>query len=341
MTADVAPAPKPQRVARPTRKISVEVALPPVLHYAGEFGTELICFIPSVYWLHQVGLLHNRKVRTYAGMRAYYPFLDDAQFLEKHAVRSYIHHSLRPPYLRNRNEHRTVRSAFEAWPDYRAAYRDRLLDFGKPVLVVNNKYCREWNLGPVNYLSCDTLDRIFGTYADRFQIIYFRDGLIPREDSFSADRNAPLEFGDAEVLDRHPKVIVFDELLSEQRPATSYNELKLRLFASTHFFITSQGGGAHLCSLFSGALILVMHRVGREIRHSYAQGFYRYAANPAPTLLIARNTRQFEDALAVFAHAQVHDGRAHVGPAAAGLLDRYAAAAQHDPAAPIGLPAEF
>ena len=52
----------------------VEV-LPDVLEYVGEFGPELICFVPTIYWLYFAGLLENRKVRLYDGMKSFYYFL--------------------------------------------------------------------------------------------------------------------------------------------------------------------------------------------------------------------------------------------------------------------------
>lgn len=334
---------QPGQAPAPPRKLSAQTLeeLPEELEYTGEFGPELIIFLPLVYWLHRAGLMRRRRVRTYAGMRPFYEFLQPDQFVGKPGSRRFLRQAERPWYLPNRSEHRTQRSPFELWPDYRQIHAQSSFPTDRPLLVVNNKYCVEWSLGPLNYIPCETLDRLFTRFERSHQIIYFRDGIAPREDSFARDNNRPLEFADRAVLDRHPEVILFDDLLRDWPEPLSYNQLKLRLFAQTQLFITSQGGGAHYCSLFGGSLILVLHRVGRELQHSYAQGFYRYVSNPAPLLAIARNTAQFEEALALFEHASLVEGRIQIEPAAHDLLKRFGATAQQDPAHRIRLPELF
>ena len=340
---DGAAAPVEDKEKAAQRKLTAATLgeLPEELEYTGEFGPELIIFLPLVYWLHRAGLMRGRRVRTYAGMRPFYEFLSPAQFVGKPGSRRFLRHAERPWYLPNRSEHRTLRSPFELWPDYREIHAASSFPSDRPLLVVNNKYCVEWSLGPLNYIPCETLDRLFTRFEQTHQIIYFREGIAPREGSFARDNNRPLEFPDRAVLDRHPEVILFDELLRDWPEPLSYNELKLRLFAHTRLFITSQGGGAHYCSLFGGSLILVLHRVGRELQHSYAQGFYRYVSNPAPLLAIARNTAQFEQALALFERAQVVEGRVLIDPAAQDLLQRFGAQAQQDPGHRIRVPEVF
>ena len=39
--------------------------LPEELEFIGEFNTELVCFLPTIYWLSQAGLLHGRRVVLY------------------------------------------------------------------------------------------------------------------------------------------------------------------------------------------------------------------------------------------------------------------------------------
>ena len=58
--------------------------------YTGEFGAEITTFIPFVFWLKTRGMLSGRRVLTYAGMRPYYYFLDDAEYSEKPDARAWV-----------------------------------------------------------------------------------------------------------------------------------------------------------------------------------------------------------------------------------------------------------
>jgi hypothetical protein len=47
-------------------------SLPEILDYTGEFGAELVLFVPFCERLSANGVLQNRSIRTYAGMRCFY-----------------------------------------------------------------------------------------------------------------------------------------------------------------------------------------------------------------------------------------------------------------------------
>lgn len=303
--------------------------LPGVLEYTGEFGPELVCFIPTILWLEQAGLLRGRQVVSYAGMQPFYDFLDDGRFVEKKVRRRYVRPEHRLSFLANANERTSRESCFEVFPDYRQQFYAERLVFDSPVLVVHNKYSDEWHLGSVNHIPEELLDKLFARFKHRFQIVYFREGIGPTDDLFSTDHNVPLPFGDREVLDRHPEVMLFDDLRSDW-PGLSYNALKLRLFAGTWLFVSSQGGGSYMSAMFGGSLIIVLHRAGRELRHAYADGFFRYCSNPAPVVLVTRESRQLERALDVLDHVGIIDGRVHVGTDMRDVMNRYSASAQQD-----------
>jgi hypothetical protein len=80
--------------------------LPKVIEYLGEFGTEIVTFLPFVYNLHLKGLLENRKVSTYSGMKSYYYFLNRRKLIERTEKRFWV-----PPGERwwpSANEHQRV-----------------------------------------------------------------------------------------------------------------------------------------------------------------------------------------------------------------------------------------
>lgn len=288
--------------------------LPRTLEFTGEFGAEVNSFLPFVYWLHVAGLMQGRDILTYAGMAPLYFFLRPGQIREKSEPRRFVWPADRPPWLPTRDDHGHRSRAFESFPDYRRRYRDDSFESSKPLLILHNKYSIEWGRGPVNYLPLDLLERLFGELGDRYQIVYLRPGILGLPAGYSPDHQPDLEFGDLALVRRFPDIWLFDELAAEIRPRASYNELKLRLYASAWCHITVQGGNAHLAALFSGALLTIFHRFGQEIRQSYCDGHFAYAAQPPPICLICRTVGQVADTIPIFRDALVQGERVLLSP---------------------------
>jgi hypothetical protein len=114
-------------------------------------------------------------------------------------------------------------------------------------------------------------------------------------------------------------VLIFENLLARY-PQFDYNTLKNVIFSKSHFFMASQGGGTYHCALFSGSLLAINHRCGQEERFSYAQGFYRFAWNPAPVLLICGSDAQLERSLDIFLESELVAGRLLISPAVANVV---------------------
>ena len=259
--------------------------LPALLECAGEFGAEINSFVPFVYYLHQTGQMEERRILTYRGMKPFYYFLRDTQILEKDDPRAWVSPDKRPLWLPNRNDHFPHKSAREIFPDYRQHYAT---DFGfpKPILAIHNKYSSGFLIPPLNYFPLDALDELFSRFKQQYQIVFLPSSAGSLQDrGFSSDHQKDKRIDEASVLRAHPEVINFHDLLMQHD--VSYNEMKLRLYAATRVFFTVQGGNAHLCSLFGGSLVVILHRAGQETKFSYAHGHFQYAANPAPIYLIA------------------------------------------------------
>jgi hypothetical protein len=308
--------------------------LPDTLEYTGEFGPELVCFVPFIHWLHVQGRLKHRRVISYAGMRPFYYFLDEANYVEKAEKRKYVPSERRPTYWPNRDEISAQPNPFAQFPDYRRVYEGRFgRDFDKPILVIHNKYCDEWDIGPTNFMPIDTLDRMFTLLKQKFQIVYFREGFGSSdlgELGYSGDHNIPHPFDDEALLRRHPDVIVFERFAAAGRSRTNYNELKLTVFADCKNFISSQGGGAHMIAMFSDIVLVILHRAGFELRGAYASGFYRFAANPPPVLLVTWSSLELEEATGIFQYS--HDAKDGVIlPEAARLIEKFRPERSVDP----------
>lgn len=302
--------------------------LPDVLEFDGEFGAEINSFVPFIYWLHMAGLMRKRRVLTFDGMRPFYFFLDADQIEMRTRDRLFVAPLDRPEWLPTRNDHASVPTAFEIFPDYRTHFRNTLFDSDKPLLVVHNKYTLEWHRRPMNFLALPLLDRIFSGLADRFTIIYTRGGIRGKRTDFSDDEQHSYELADYALVRRHPHVLLFEDIVAKSADRYSYNELKLMLYASSYFHITTQGGNAHLAALFSGSLIGILHRYGQEITHTYAHGHFQYASNPRPDYLICRSGEEMLLALDVFLASEVVAGRVQLPAQYADIVTAFSPAVQ-------------
>jgi len=290
--------------------------LPEKLVWQGEFGAELVLFLPFVTWLSAAGLLRGRRISTYRGMRCFYEHLDCAG-IETRAEQRRPAQRLMPGWLPARDEHALTRNPFMLYPDLRTRFRslplDPALEEGAPLLVLHNKYNEEWGRGPVNFIDTDTLDALFGMLKRDFRLVYVRHGLHPLPPGFSQDRNRLLDFADAEVLRDHPEVLAFDDLFAAHRASgqtNSVNAFKNALYARCHRFITVQGGGAHHIAMFRGSLMVVLHRQGMETRLAYGdEGYYSFMANPAPIRAICRRTEDLPRAAGAFSGSRVVEDR--------------------------------
>ncbi len=294
--------------------------LPRVLGFEGEFGAEINSFVPFIHWLHHAELMRGRRIETYAGMRPFYFFLHPDQIEETRQARRFVHPERRPAWMPTRDDHASVRSAFELFPDYRAHYQGGLFRGGRELLIVHNKFTPEWDRPPVNFLPLDLLADIFAALSERFQIVYLRPGLRGTPPGYSRDHQPDLAYGDFELLGRSPSVEVFDDIAEALSGTMPYNEAKLRLYAEARFYITVQGGNAHLLSMFSGGLTAIYHRAGQELRHSYAHGHFSYAATPSPCWLICQNRNQLARCIPLLRDAEMIDGYPQVSPGHRTLL---------------------
>jgi hypothetical protein len=71
-------------------------SLPDLLDYTGEFGPELVLFVPFCRWLSNVGLMKKRQIRTYLGMHCFYDDLACLEIIDKNELRRYVPPQRRP-----------------------------------------------------------------------------------------------------------------------------------------------------------------------------------------------------------------------------------------------------
>jgi hypothetical protein len=214
-------------------------AVPMQLESVGEFGSELILFLPFCRWLSANGFLRERRLLIYRGMRCLYDKLDCNSISEKKNRRRYVPPERRPRWLPILNEHDfdgKGTSPFLIFDDLRSSFCARRLFIDKflrqkDVLIIHNKYNKEWGEQPVNFIPLSCLDEIFTILKDKFHIIYIRHTSAEMKWGFSSDCNVERHLDDASVLAMHPEVLDFRILYMMEcnyNKAIDINTLKIR-----------------------------------------------------------------------------------------------------------------
>jgi len=235
------------------------------VNYDGEFGHELKGVVPYAYWLHRQGRL--KKTIGAPDTRCFYYF--SPQHEERKTKRRYK--SLRdfPLYL-------VYTPHLDRWrwlpPPLRDVYASQRFQWPKPPLVISNKYTREWNDDPVNFLDIPALRALFDLFQDRYTILYNRPGagqIVP-------DQQEDLALGEHELLTREfPNVIQFSNLWRENSDLT-FNTLQCMVYAACEHFISVQGGPSVLASYFGGRNIIFV-RQGSELTSGAYQWFDQFS----------------------------------------------------------------
>lgn len=246
-----------------------------LLSVMNEFGIEILFYIGYYYYLFTNNLLFDNKILTFKGMEAYYYFLPREQLLFQKKTRTWVSHErcLVTRYLKANNlpdsQFYDLNLKFWKAPDYRQHYDNSFFKFQKEIIIINNKYNREWEhlfKTAVNFLDVNCLEKIFKYLCPKYQVIYIRPSLsIDSKKEYSFDSNAQLQLDDFDMIKKKfPSVIVFDHLLNEKRfERMNYNLLKCYLLASCKKYISVQGGANNLMSYFAKN-ILVYHKYGFE-----------------------------------------------------------------------------
>lgn len=303
-------------IIKATRILS---SVPETMEFTGEFGEEVNNFIPYIYWLHSIGEMQNRKILTYKGMEAFYYFLTKEQISTKVEPRKY---AIAPDFMPHGSGLLSKKGGMEWAPPYRRKFRDAI-KFEKPILVVHNKYTTEWGAKPVNFIELDTLNKIFSQFKDSYQIIFFEAARAKSTAlGYTQDHQKFIPYNDYEVAKDHKDVIIFGDYVAARKKA-NYNDLKLKIFSNSYYFITTQGGNAHMASLFPGSLVIVLHKAGKEITGSYSSGVFQYLTNQAPHYLITRNTPDFMEATQALTDSEVIEGEVFLGPKGREVYKRF------------------
>ena len=259
--------------------------LPEILRYEGEFGPEIVSFIPFVFNLHIRGMLENRQISTYIGMKPFYYFSPRKKLIERSENRIWV-----PPLERwwpNSDEHIRQATHGEHYPHYSGKANKK-----KRIIFIQNKYSLEWRQEPINFLSLELLDAIFQNTKDNYHIIYSRQGISKDESKLgiSIDHNIEEDFQDFDLCQkyRHVKILERSKLFNLR----SYNSEKLYWISRASYLAGVQGGSNTPWAYFSKPA-LILHKHGRETEFSYLHGYYKYLSDPPLDLRVVHTDGDF------------------------------------------------
>jgi len=229
-----------------------------------EFGYELIMCIPFAY--HHKSLGNKIVVNSCKGMRSFYYFLDDSEFVEKYNKRMYAF----PTGTRLKTIHFTNLDTQEFRSlDYTNHFKDCNIKFkfDKELLVISNKYTSEWGHEPVNYLSLECLDKLFDILSPKYDIVYNR----PKPSNICNDDQSNKILGDEKVLDKYKNVYDINDILEKED--LDFNTLQLALLSRAKNKISVQGGTSIVSSFFGGMNKIYAVK-GEELRYNSFKRWY-------------------------------------------------------------------
>ncbi len=246
--------------------------------YFGELGYELQLYSPYIYNLHTLGSL-KKTIGPYgsAAYNYFSPNHTEAESRRHNCQGTYVHHNPHHMPFNYRN-----------WqpPPYKQHYKNNLLVFDKPLLIIHNKFTWEWAEPPANFIDIPTLLELVTMLKPHFAIMYIRP--LAHARGYSLDDSDMLEFDDHDTLRRkHPEVLLFDELL-RQYHEYDFNRLQLMLHANCDHFISVLGGNAVIASYFAGVNVVYAVK-GHETEHTTEYGeLYRHFAVHSEQAIVHR-----------------------------------------------------
>jgi hypothetical protein len=235
------------------------------MEYRGEYGTELVTFVPYVHYLKKNNKLPG-KVKTYRGMRSYYFFLNDDEIEFKDDRRDWIHPQRRdflPPHFKDEDELFSTRSSPPGQfhpPDFLTFYKRFKIkgDSDKPILLIQNKYNSEWDEPPKNFFDEEFLEQILKIVCPRFTVIYIRSNDSKATD-YSPDHNElfSYELNEKDMIKRKfPMVHLFEDLGEQYKNVYDFNTLKCIVHANAKATLSVHGGASYFDSYFPSKHIL-------------------------------------------------------------------------------------
>lgn len=253
---------------------------------ATEYGFEAMFALPHAYWLYKRGELESTSSVT--GTAPLYFFSKSHE--ERDERRRY--HKLRE-FDNATFDIVALNTTRWAPPPLLQHYKQLHLplQFRKPLLMLGNKLCDEWEKGSVHYLPPEVVRKAVEILAPKYSVVYVRPGQSSCR-GYNHDENTVFAGeADKEVVralashDAH----VFEDLL-DLLPGMPYNTLQLLLCARADDIACVQGGFTVLACYFARRL-LVYAVEGAELRSGAYHTWFPSISGTAVT--VAQSHSQF------------------------------------------------
>lgn len=247
-----------------------------------EFGYELQLVIPYAYYLYKNNLL--KKTTSCLLTKELYYFSKNHE--EKYKNRRY-----NLPNVPNNTIH-VKELNYDKYlpPPYKSIYANSYFVFEKPLCIIHNKYNKEWNGKPINFINKETLNEIFKLLHNKYTIIYIR----AKCSHIVGDNSEIYDLKEYDLCDLYNIIDgnTLYEKTKEKYCINNFNHFQLLIHANCENFISVQGGSAIFASYFGGTNIIYAKEGGELICGSY-DGHFKKMSNC--NILHTNNYKNFID----------------------------------------------
>jgi hypothetical protein len=235
------------------------------ISFSGEFAPDLQFVLPFAYWHFKNGTLAKTRMAKYT-TQLYFFSPDHAEVTDTRTNEG--NYNFENPRILFSQDYNIRKWAQVPLKDH---YKNDIYVFDKPILVIANRYNKEWNGPPISFLSIEALDYIIKKTRDRYTIVYNR----PAPKNITNDNSDVLDLNEFDWLRKtYPEVIHLEDLFQENRGnAKNFNHLQLMVYANADRFVSVHGGTATLASYFGG-INLIFSKEGREHHFGCYQKLY-------------------------------------------------------------------
>lgn len=233
--------------------------------FSGEFAPELQFVLPFAYWHYKNGTLLNTESSKFTKELYFFSKNHQETFDTRSNEGNYNYENPRILYSHDYNMSKWAQVPLK---DH---YKNDIYVFGKPILIIANRYNMEWDGPPISFYSMDALEFIIESLKDKYTIVYNR----PRPQNITMDNSDIYDMDEYEWLQtKYPEVVLMETLYKENKAqAKNFNHLQLMVYANSDRFISIHGGTATLASYFGG-INLILSRKGPEHHFNCYQKLY-------------------------------------------------------------------
>jgi len=245
--------------------------------WIGEFGMELRFMTPWAYYLRE----RCGGVATEGATGTKYLYF----FSNNHTIDNTIQRVGRAlpddnPFMAHNSVHdSTFDATFWRAPPYAEFFRRRelegILQPGKPLVVILNKYTVEWEKEPANFFPVETLRRTLDYLTPKYTVLYKRHTSSALQDH----QDQVQGYEDKEMIRNEYKrddVLFFEEFADCLEDVDDVNLLLFGLMSLSKRFLTVQGGTAVTGSYFGGTNVILIKK-GNELVYGDYGYFHRFS----------------------------------------------------------------